>query len=85
MMTMSHNQVKPALKFKKGDIVFVKVFTRAATPEEELFILCCGEIISVDETKKYPYTVEFHQNCIQEANIALGNRQFAEDELEFVN
>jgi hypothetical protein len=83
-MTMDQHQVKPALKFKTGDMVFVKVFTHTTSPEEELFILCCGEIVSVDEMKEYPYSVEFYQGCIQEANIALGNRQFAENELEFV-
>jgi hypothetical protein len=84
MMTMNQNQVKPALKFKNGDMVFVKAFIRTPTSEEEYFLLCCGQIVLVDETKEYPYHVEFFQNCIQEINISIGNRQFAENELEFV-
>ena len=84
MMNMDQNTVKPALKFKNGDMVFVKAFSRAPTPEEEFFLLCCGEIAWVDETKEYPYTVEFCQSCIQKINMDLGNRQFTENELEFV-
>jgi hypothetical protein len=84
MMTINQYQVKPTLKFKKGDMVFVKEFTRTPTSEEEFFMLCCGEIASVDETNEYPYYVEFCQSCIQEINIGLGNRRFAENELEFV-
>jgi hypothetical protein len=84
MMTMNKNQVKPTLKFKIGDMVFVKAFNRAPTSEEEFFLLCCGQIVLVDETKEYPYSVEFYQNCIQEINNSIGKRQFAENELEFV-
>ena len=85
MMTMNQNQVKATLKFKNGDMVFVKEFTRTPTPEEEFFLLCCGEIALADETREYPYNVEFCQSCIQKINISIGNRQFAESELEFVN